>query len=624
MQLHHPGSQLGYFAHRRKQRTVAAAQRKATIPAAVSAQTAALAEQWLHVDPDERSRGIIKGLVEEGNEGKLADLLGKRLEFGTAGLRGRMGPGYNAMNTVVIQQTTQGLCRYLEQEAKEVLQANGVVIGFDNRHNSECFAETAAAVFLSQGYRVHLFSACVPTPFVAAGVAEIGAAAGIMVTASHNPKDDNGYKVYWGNGTQIIPPHDEGIAHAITQNLDLWSLPQDMRNHALLSDPTEQITSSYFTKLECLRYRRVVENGKAQPLTYTPLHGLGAAPVQRAFSQFGLPAPHVVAVQAQPDPEFPTVAFPNPEEGAGTWRLAFEEGAAKGDQLVMANDPDVDRLCVAEADPETPGGWRAFTGNEMAALLAHWIWSNFKRAHPQVPASKCVMLASTVSSKFLAAMGAAEGFRFEETLTGFKWIGNRAIELEQQGLQVLFAFEEAIGFMLGPYKDKDGISAAAVFAEMAADVYERGATLKGTLADLYDRYGFSAFRSGYYIADRPELNKAVFERLRAGSSYAQSIGGVRVTSVRDLGMGLDTSRPDQKATLPWRQGDMMITYNLEGGGTLTLRASGTEPKLKYYLEVVSDAGTAIPMANRLAEAVDCELVQAQQSGLRKPPVELQN
>jgi len=178
--------------------------------------------------------------------------------------------------------------------------------------------------------------------------------------------------------------------------------------------------------------------------------------------------------------------------------------------------------------------------------------------------------------------------------------------------------------MLGPYKDKDGISAAAVFAEMAADVYERGATLKGTLADLYDRYGFSAFRSGYYIADRPELNKAVFERLRAGSSYAQSIGGVRVTSVRDLGMGLDTSRPDQKATLPWRQGDMMITYNLEGGGTLTLRASGTEPKLKYYLEVVSDAGTAIPMANRLAEAVDCELVQAQQSGLRKPPVELQN
>ncbi|KAF5841193.1 phosphoglucomutase, partial [Dunaliella salina] len=509
----------------------------------------------------------------------------------------------------------QGLCRYLELEAKEVLQANGVVIGFDSRHNSERFAETAAAVFLSQGFKVHLFGACVPTPFVAAGVAEIGAAAGIMVTARACACSWS-QQVYWGNGTQITPPHDEGIANAITQNLDLWSLPEDVRNHTL--DPTEQITSTYFAKLESLRYRGLEENGKAHPLTYTPLHGLGAAPVQRALSQFGLPAPHVVAVQAQPDPEFPTVAFPNPEEGAGTWRLAFEEGAARGDRLVMANDPDVDRLCVAEADPGTSGGWRAFTGNEMAALIAHWVWANYRRTHPQVPASNCAMLASTVSSKFLAAMSAAEGFRFEETLTGFKWIGNRAIELEQQGVQVLFAFEEAIGFMLGPYKDKDGISAAAVFAEMAADAYAHGTTLKETLAELYDRYGFSAFRSGYFIADRPELNKAVFERLRAGGKYPQTIAGLRVTSVRDLGTGLDTSRPNQRTTMPWRQGDMMITYNMEGGGTLTLRASGTEPKLKYYLEVVSDAGTATQTADRLAEAVDCELVQAQQSGLRRP------
>jgi len=565
----------------------------------------------------------VQALVDAGEEGKLQDMLGKRLEFGTAGLRGRMGPGFNAMNTVTVQQTTQGLCRYLQHAAPEQLKAGGVVIGFDGRHNSASFAHTAAAVFLSQGVRVHLFSGMVPTPFVAAGVAELGAAAGIMVTASHNPKADNGYKVYWGNGCQIIPPHDEGIAAQITAHLPLWALPADISTHPQLSDPTRAVEAAYYARLHHLRYRSPADNSSAQPVTYTPLHGVGLQTLLRAFEVFGLPAPHVVAAQAAPDPEFPTVTFPNPEEGRGTWALAFREGGARGSRLVIANDPDADRLAVAEADPSAPGGYHAFTGNEIGALLADWLWTNYKRTHPGADPSRCVLLASAVSSRFLAGYAAREGLVFEETLTGFKWLGSRARALEAQGMTVLFAYEEAIGFMPGAmYRDKDGVSAGAAFAEMAAALYARGGTLKSALADLYNKYGFSAYRSSYFIADKPAKSAAVFDRLRAGGHYPTSLAGVPVAWVRDLGTGLDTREPDRRARLPWRAGDLMITLGLATGGssgTLTLRASGTEPKLKYYLEVVdADAAAATTLADRLAAAVRDELVRVQEAGLTLP------
>ncbi|GLC44800.1 hypothetical protein PLESTB_001212600 [Pleodorina starrii] len=645
-----------------------------------------LAQQWLKWDKDEASRAYISELLDTGRLDILSDLLGSRLEFGTAGLRGKLGPGTNRMNSVLVQQTAQGLYDYLRQTCPTHLHSGGIVVGYDGRHGSLEFARVTAAVFVSRGVRVALFRRLVPTPFVAAGVVELGAAAGVMVTASHNPKEYNGYKVYWGNGCQIIPPHDAGIAAAIAANLDPWPLPAESELLAspLLTDPWVTVTTAYYRRLAALRYLppagpdRVAALGALGRPVYTPLHGVGAEALLGAFQVMDLPEPYIVPEQRDPDPEFRTVVFPNPEEGKGTWNLAFQAGLQQGARLVLANDPDADRLCVAErrsaapaAAPAAAGGgggggdWRVFSGNEIGALLAHWMWTNFRKQHPEVPPCRCALLTSAVSSQLLASMAAVEGFRFEETLTGFKWLGNTALRIEQEEEKeeeegkeegagnnvVVFAFEESIGFMLGGmYKDKDGIAAASVFTELAADTYGKGRTLDELLQELYGKYGYFDFRSGYFIADRPEKSRAVFEELRGGSGsgsgadgssagsgsggdsggsgggggggatgrYAKSIGGIVVEHVRDLGTGLDTSQPDGRAVLPWQPGDMMITYSLEGGVTLTLRASGTEPKLKYYLEVRGrDAAETAPLADRLVGVLG-ELVGVDRHGLTLP------
>ncbi|GFR50885.1 hypothetical protein Agub_g13175 [Astrephomene gubernaculifera] len=612
-----------------------------------------LVEQWLRWDKNAESRAEIQQLWTTGKAEELRGMLGTRLEFGTAGLRGKLGPGTARMNGVVVQQTAQGLCAYLQATCPQQLQQGGLVVGYDGRHGSRAFAHLTAAVFASRGLPVALFRRVVPTPWVAAGVAELGAAAGVMVTASHNPKEYNGYKVYWGNGCQIIPPHDAGIAAAIADSLEPWDLspysnphdPYDMEAEAqllgspLLSDPWVTVTTAYYARLAALRYlpaegpeRQAALAALGVPV-YTPLHGVGAEALLQAFQVMGLPEPYIVPEQRHPDPDFPTVVFPNPEEGKGTWNLAFQAGIQQGARLVLANDPDADRLCVAERNPACPGGWRVFSGNEMGALLAHWVWSNFRERNPEVPPSRCVLLSSAVSSRLLACMAAAEGLTHVTTLTGFKWLGSTARRLErEEGRTVLFAFEEAIGFMLGGmYRDKDGISAAAVFTELAAHVYGRGGTLEGLLRQLYDKYGYFDYRSGYFIADRPEKTRAVFSELRGGGGgggrgaeggdggYAGSVAGLAVEHVRDLGTGLDTSQPDGRAVLPWQPGDMMITYTLAGGATLTLRASGTEPKLKYYLEVRGDdAAAAGVLADRLQAAIAEELVGAGRHGLTLP------
>lgn len=592
-----------------------------------AAGTDQLVRTWLAQDADAASRAVVQQLQLNNDLSSLHEILAKRLEFGTAGLRGLMGPGYNRMNPVTVQQTSQGLCRYLEQQSGEHLRTQGVVVGYDGRHMSRHFAELTAAVFLSRGVPVALFGGVCPTPFVAAGVAVLGAAAGVMVTASHNPKQYNGYKVYWANGCQIIPPHDLGIAVAIDQNLDLWELPalQSVASHPLCSDPTAVVEREYYSRLQKLRVRPPSASDESLPVVYTPLHGVGLQPLETAFKVFGLPPPVVVEEQARPDPEFPTVTFPNPEEGRETWSLAFRTGERVGARLVLANDPDADRLAVAESSPSSSSSeaglrWRAFSGNEIGALLAWWVWKNTRKAHPEVPPSQYVMLASAVSSKLLAAMAAKEGFRFVETLTGFKWLGNVAVQEEAQGRTVLMAFEEAIGFMLGGmFKDKDGISAAAVFAELAREVYGSGSSLEAQLAAIYDEYGYFDYRSSYFISDNPSTTRAVFTAMANDGAYPQVIAGEPVRAVRDLGRGYDSAAPDHKPLLPWLPSDMMITFTLQGGAVLTLRASGTEPKLKYYLEVAdADREAAKKLADKIQGAIAEELLGATLHGLKPP------
>ncbi|GBF95500.1 phosphoglucomutase [Raphidocelis subcapitata] len=596
---------------------------------AAGTDAAAMAAEWLRLDRDAASRASVEAMVAGGDEAALRDLFCQRLEFGTAGLRGKMGPGFSRMNAVTVQQSTQGLCRYLQSQSPELLKAGGVLLGYDARHNSRDFAEVAAKVFLSQGVPVALFPRITPTPFVAFGTKELGCAAGVMITASHNTKEYNGYKVYWSNGCQIIPPLDSGIAAAIEANLDLWDLSTlDLARAAsdgLLTDPLEAVARAYYARIsERLVFRSAQENGAAAPVVYTPLHGVGLEAVRRAFSTFSLPQPAVVAAQAQPDPEFTSLGPnpPNPEEGKGVWTLAYETAAAAGASVVLANDPDADRLAAAEADSGSSGGggYSSFSGNDIGLLLADWVWTNFRHRSPEVPPAKVAMLSTAVSSKALAAMAEAEGFKFVETLTGFKWLGNVAAQLEAEGYTVLFAYEEAIGFMFNAiHKDKDGVSAAAAFAEMAAALARRGTTVRRHLAALHARYGPRAYLSGYFVADPPAKAAGVFEDLRRGGAYPKQVGGVAVTGVRDMGVGVDTTQPDGKPSLPWSPGDLMLTLYLEGGSFLTLRASATEPKLKYYLECAAASGEAPEAAEARARAVEAavarDIVRPEERGL---------
>eukprot|EP00891_Asterochloris_glomerata_P002840 jgi/Astpho2/2840/Aster-x1101 len=458
----------------------------------------------------------------------------------------------------------------------------------------------------------------------------LGCAAGIMVTASHNPKEYNGYKVYFSNGVQIIPPHDAGIAAAIQAEQSLWDLstPGDP-----VTDPLQEVSGKhssaqwyYQHNAQPLSFRKKEDNAAAEPVVYTPLHGVGLPWVQQAFKAFGLPEPIAVPSQAHPDPEFPTVELPNPEEGKGVWTAAYQQAEATCTTLVLANDPDADRFSASEWDAQA-GKWRSFTGNETGVLLAHWLFTCWQRQHEGADPGRVAMLASTVSSRMLAVVAKEEGFHYEETLTGFKWLGNRALELQQQGYHVLFAFEEAIGFMLGTaVRDKDtnrvciqdGVLAAAVFAEMAADLKVWGLTVRQQLESLREAYGFHEFRTGYFVAESPDVTALVFARLREGGHYAKDVGGIAVSSVRDLGSGIDTAQPDGQPRVPHSPSDMMITYSLTNGGTLTLRASGTEPKLKYYLEVCEDEEKdSIALADKLRHAVAAELVQPMSFGMRE-------
>ena len=556
--------------------------------------------------------GAGRGELGQATAAEQADALEGRLKFGTAGLRGLVGPGFNRMNHVTVVQTSQGLCSYLQRECPERLQAGGVVVGFDGRADSRHFAELVTGVFAARGVPVLLFEEVCPTPAVAFAVVQRGCAAGVMVTASHNSKEYNGYKVYWGNGCQIIPPHDAGIAECIEENLSVDPVPpKSPQRFPRVEAPDAEVSEAY---LEALCSRLAFHRGEfasAPPFVYTPLHGVGQKWVDRAFARFDLKTPVVVREQSVPDPDFPTVQFPNPEEGQGVWDLAISYAEQAGSPLCIANDPDADRLALCERQED--GTWRSFSGNEIGALLGAWILEHNE------PSKEMYFLASTVSSKLLKSMAKIEGFSFAETLTGFKWLGNKALDLQKRGLRVPFAFEEAIGFSFGDVgNDKDGVAGACVAAEMANAIYARGYTLSRRLEELYEKYGYFGFRQGYFVADSPDKTCAVFQRIRS-EGYPSEIGGFQVESVRDLGTGLDTSMPNGRTDMYWKEGDPMITFTLggtDGSGTLTIRASGTEPKLKYYLEVQrSDSDAAQRDCSAIETAVASDIIRPDFHGL---------
>ncbi|KIM33579.1 hypothetical protein M408DRAFT_326264 [Serendipita vermifera MAFF 305830] len=589
-----------------------------------------LVEDWISKDQNEATRKEIQALKDANNSDELEKRLRKRIEFGTAGLRGRMEAGFSRMNDLIIVQTSQGLCDYVSGHVDRAKE-RGVVIGHDHRHNSERWAKLTAAVFLEQGFKVYLHRGLVHTPLVPFTIQETKAAAGVMITASHNPKQDNGYKVYWENAVQIISPHDTGIASAILDSLEPrftspWNtVVESVGTHTQAMDVTQAMYDAYFARIKSVITPLPSDIG----ITFvtTPMHGVGQKPVTRAFQTIGLPPAsfHVVPEQEQPDPEFPTVSFPNPEE---------QENA----DYILAQDPDADRFAAAQR--RNDGSWHQFSGDQLGSLFAGRALSKYKRSGKAL--NQMAMVASTVSSKMIEAMAQKEGFKFVECLTGFKYIGNVAARLVQDGLEVPFGYEEAIGFMVETgIRDKDGVSATVAFVELVTELHARGSTALQNLEELYERYGFFETKNSYFICNDPVTIDKIFARLRSyepiigeawtsplGASYPAKIAGLKVTSVRDLtsGFGYDSAAPAPayQPDLPL-SGGHMITFragSIEKDGvaiTLTIRTSGTEPKIKYYLE---GQGTDRKRIGTILQNVVAELregwMEAKRHGLQEP------
>jgi phosphomannomutase len=508
------------------------------------------ARAWAAEDPDEATRTELEQIIADVGGGAdasdLADRFAGTLEFGTAGLRGAVGAGPNRMNRVVVIRAAAGLAAYLQEQG-----ATGpIVVGFDARHRSDDFARDTAEVMSGAGFKVWVMPRPLPTPVVAFAIRELGCAAGVMVTASHNPPQDNGYKVYLGDGSQIVPPADAGIAARIDAVGPLLDVPRGPGGTVL----GEHIVDRYLDTIAELAQ----DGPRDLDLVYTPLHGVGGASVLQVLETAGFSAPRVVEQQEQPDPDFPTVSFPNPEE-PGAMDLALALAAEHDADLVVANDPDADRCAAAVPTGSTKGGgWRMLRGDEVGALLAHHLMARGRTG---------TWATSIVSSSLLGRMAAAAGQPYVETLTGFKWIGR------VPGLA--FGYEEALGYCCDPHhvKDKDGVSALLLLCELAAETKAAGRTLVDVLDDLAVQHGLHATdQVSVRVADL-SLIAAAMERLRAAPPA--ELGGLAVERVDDLALG--------SAELPPTDG---LRFHLADGARVVIRPSGTEPKLKCYLEVV--------------------------------------
>jgi phosphomannomutase len=511
---------------------------------------------WISDDPDEQSALELAGLLRNAQSGdadaaaELADRFSGPLTFGTAGLRGPLRAGPNGMNTAVVRRAATGIAAYLTAAG----HAGGiVVIGYDGRHGSRSFAEDSAAVFAAAGFDARLLPRMLPTPVLAFAVQHFGAAAGVMVTASHNPPQDNGYKVYASDGAQIVPPMDRDIealiravpsASAITMSVDYTTLD-------------DSIVDTYVAAVAALVRP---DSPREVAVVHTAMHGVGTSVVRAVFAAAGFGAPIEVLEQSEPDPNFPTVAFPNPEE-PGAMDLALALAERLNADLVIANDPDADRCAVGVRVPsghlrgESGAGWRMLRGDEVGVLLADWLLRHDVRG---------TYATTIVSSTMLAAMAAKHSVGYAQTLTGFKWISRAASDL-------VFGYEEALGYAVAPnlVRDKDGVSAAVMVAEMAAVLKSEGSSLAERLIELAHEYGLYATRQLSWRVDDLQLIADAMERVRANPP--QTLLDRPVTVV-DLA-------PDSDVVI--------LRFD---GGRVVVRPSGTEPKCKAYLElVVADA-----------------------------------
>ncbi len=540
---------------------------------------AAATREWIEGDPDPETRAELAAILAAEDLAELTERMAGTLEFGTAGIRGKVEAGSNRMNRAVVIRTTAGLADHL-------IRAGGdgpVVVGFDARLSSRRFMEDTVGVLAAAGLSVRYFEEPVPTPIVAYAALAADARAAVVITASHNPPHDNGYKVYDANGAQIVPPTDTHIAAAIDAVGPAADVPrvEDPFASPLVAPVGGDVFARYLDDLG--NVRPVEPAHKDLRIVYTPMHGVGGRYVMEALAHFGYDLVSPVPEQFPPDGHFPTVAFPNPEE-PGALDLAMAQAATEQADLIIANDPDTDRLAVSL---EHDGEWSSLSGNQIGVLLGDYILSTTDEPHP-------IVINSIVSSPMLATIAAAHGAAFAQTLTGFKWIWNAALDLQEAGKgRLVFGYEEALGYSVFPgVRDKDGISAAVLFADLAANAADQGQTVRDRLVALYRRYGLWVSAQRNVVRPGTEGAAEIAAAIaRLGAAPPDRIGAVPVVAVTDYRTGAE-ERPRYLGAQP------LIALDLGEKGRILVRPSGTEPKLKIYIDLTAPLDAEADAAER--------------------------
>ncbi len=526
-------------------------------------------KQWIAADPDPGTRAELTALLEAGDRDELQERMGATLEFGTAGIRGAVEAGSNRMNRAVVIRTTKGLADYLGGQRDAIAP---VVVGFDGRTSSRRFAGDTVGVFTAAGLPVRYFPTPTPTPLVAFAAGEYEATAAVVITASHNPPADNGYKVYDENTAQIIPPVDTDIAAAIDRAAPAARIPRHEwmpGEKQLLAEPIGGDLAARYVD-EVMALRPDLPAKRAFKIVYTPLHGVGRAMTERLLATAGFDYVYTVAEQGEPDGRFPTVAFPNPEE-PGALDLAIALAEEIGADVILANDPDADRLAVALPGPD---GWETLSGNQIGVLLADFVLETTDEEQPLV-------VNSIVSSPMLASIAAAHGARFTQTLTGFKWIANAAMDLERdEGVRFVFGYEEALGYTVGPVvRDKDGMSAALWFADLIAFQRAHGKTIEDRLGVLYEEHGL-------WVSSQKSMVRPGTE---GAAEIAAAMNLLRERTPATLGRfdvaGVTDYRDGAEARPRWLAAQALVEFDLGEAGRALVRPSGTEPKLKIYVDL---------------------------------------
>jgi phosphomannomutase len=531
----------------------------------------ATTQAWIDGDPDPRTRAELSALLDSGETDELGDRMNGNLEFGTAGLRGVVEGGSNRMNRATVIRATAGLASYLL--ATTETDQRLVVIGRDARPSSASFQDDAVGVLTAAGFRVRYFEEPTPTPLVAFAGLSMDACASIVVTASHNPPADNGYKVYAANGAQIVPPTDTDIAKAIVAVGPANEVPRaadpyaDPGVEAIGPDLFDDYLRAVATSLPSVTGDRGIS------IVYTAMHGVGGKSVTDALRRFGFKNVHPVARQYEPDGTFPTVSFPNPEE-PGALDLSHELAEALDADIVLANDPDTDRLAVSV--PAPGGVWGPLTGNQIGCLLAEFLLGHGD-------GSGGTVVNSIVSTPMLGRIAEAHGAIWRQSLTGFKWIWNAALELESEGYgDLVLGFEEALGYSVGTtVRDKDGISAAVAFAILAAEAEADKSIVLDRVGDMYRKYGIWVSTQVSIRRDTPSGASEIAAAMASlRSDPPSSIGGIPVESVVDFAIGAD-DRPSYLGATN------LIEIDLGEMGRVLARPSGTEPKLKIYVDLTT-------------------------------------